>query len=83
MEHGPSVKRPRLNSQKLVRHLGYTRIDAERDRRAFWSVTENLCISVSAQADKATGFVARATHRSGQPRSPALRSDDNHVFCVA
>ena len=50
--------------------------------RLFSSVTENLRILVSAQSDKATGFVACATHRLGQPRSPDLPSDDNHVFCV-
>jgi hypothetical protein len=44
------------------------------------SVTENLRISVFAQSDKATGFVACAPHRLGQSRSPDLPPDDNHVF---
>jgi len=35
---------------------------------------------VSAQSDKATGYVACATHRLGQLRSPDLPPDDNLVF---
>jgi len=48
--------------------------------RPFRSVTENPRIMVSAQSGKATGFVASATHRSGQLRSPDLPSNHNHVF---
>ena len=46
----------------------------------FWLVTGNLRSLVSAQSDKATGFVVCATHRWGQPRSPDLPPDDNDVF---
>jgi len=41
---------------------------------------ENIQILVSAQSDKATGYVACATHRLGQLRSPDLPPDDNRVF---
>lgn len=59
---------------------GYTRIVFERDFSPFWWVTENLGILVSAQSDKATGFVVRARDKLGQSRSPNLPRDDNHVF---
>ena len=65
---------------KPCAHPGHTQTDAERGLPPFGLVTENLRILVSAQSDKATGFVGCVTDRLGQPRSPDLLPDDNDVF---
>ena len=59
---------------------GIPRLTMSVISRPFCSMTENPRILVSAQSDKATGFVVCATHGLGQPWSPDLQPDDNDVF---